>query len=124
MLNFSSKFEKVDSQEIEGLKLNYLFYDMRDDKGNFFPESAVTILDKLQSIFPKSKDMSFMLENEENYQQYFLTKEMKEIYVKKDNDYQRRILDKRKEVIIKSEKEFVEKLGIHYAYSNSDGNSD
>jgi hypothetical protein len=114
MLNYNNNFKKIDSQEIEGLKLNYLFYDVKDDKGNFYPESAVTVLGTLQSIFPKSKDMSFMLEKEDNYNNYFITEEMKAIFLKKDNDYQRKILDKRKELIIDIEAEFVKKLGIDY----------
>ncbi len=114
MLNYANNFQKVNSKEIEGLKLNYLFYDMKDEKGNFYPESAVAILDKLQAVFPKSKDMSFMLEREENYEHYFITKEMKYIYNDKGADFQRTILDKRKESIINAEKKFVEKFGIKY----------
>ncbi|MDD4976483.1 MAG: DUF262 domain-containing protein [Bacteriovorax sp.] len=115
MLNYANNFQKVNSQEIEGLKLSYLFYDMKDDKGDFYPESAVAILDKLQSVFPKSKDMSFMLESEKNYEQYFITSEMNDIYKNKYTAFQRNILDKRKNIIINAEKEFVENLGINYS---------
>ena len=115
MLNHFNHFKKVDSQEIEGLKLNYLFYDIKDKKGNFYPESAVTILDTLQSIFPKSKDMSFMLENKEDYTGYFLTENMRKIFLKKDKGYQREILKIRKKIIINFEKEFIEKLGLRLA---------
>ena len=114
MLNYSNNFEKVDAQEAEGLKLNYLFYDIRDDKGNFYPESAVIILDTLQPKFPKSKDMSFILEKSEDYQNYFITEEMKEIFIKHDGNYQNEILEKRKCLISNAEKLFVNKLGITY----------
>ena len=114
MLNYSNNFEKVDAQEAEGLKLNYLFYDIRDDKGNFYPESAVIILDTLQPKFPKSKDMSFILEKSEDYQNYFITEEMKEIFIKHDGNYQKEILEKRKCLISNAEKLFVNKLGITY----------
>ncbi|MFZ2724632.1 MAG: DUF262 domain-containing protein [Methylococcaceae bacterium] len=115
MLSYANKFKKVDAETIEGLKLNYLFYDIKDDKGNFFPESAIVFLDEMQSIFPKSKDMSFMLENyKDDYQRYFLTQEMQTIFSKKDKDYKRIILEKRKELIIEAEKQFVENLGIVY----------
>lgn len=114
MLNYANNFKRIDSQEIEGLKLNYLFYDMKDDKGNFYPEGAITILDTLQSIFHKSKDMSFMLEGKEDYLHYFVTEEMKEIFINNDKNYQRLILDKRKTMIIDAEKLFVEKLDISY----------
>ena len=94
--------------------MNYLFYDIRDEKGNFYPESAVIILDALQPIFPKSKDMSFILENLEDYQNYFITEEMKEIFIEKGENYQQEILEKRKDLIINTEKEFVKKLNITY----------
>jgi hypothetical protein len=114
MLNFSNNFEKVDAQEAEGLKLNYLFYDIRDEKGNFYPESAVIILDGLQAKFPKSKDMSFILEKSEDYQNYFITEEMKEIFIKNDGNYQKEILEKRKCLISNAEETFVKKFGIIY----------
>jgi uncharacterized protein with ParB-like and HNH nuclease domain len=115
MLSYANDFKKVDADIIEGLKLNYLFYDIKDDKGNFYPESAIVFLDEMQSIFPKSKDMSFMLENyKDDYHRYFLTQEMQTIFLKKDEDYKRIILEKRKELIIEAEKTFVERLGIVY----------
>ena len=111
MLNYSNHFQKADSNNIEGLNLNYLFYDVKDDKDNFYPESAIAVIDTLQAKFPKSRDMSFMLEEyKEEYKSYFLTKEMSEITDKKA------ILNLRKELIIKAEKEFVEKLGLKYYF--------
>jgi uncharacterized protein with ParB-like and HNH nuclease domain len=114
MLNYSNSFKKVNADDIEGLKLNYLFNDVRDDKGNFYPESAVAILDKLQPIFPKSKDMSFILVARDDYSNYFITDEIKNTFINKSNDYKRKILDKRKELIIDAEKSFVKGLGINY----------
>ena len=116
MLNYTNDFKKVDVKDIEGLNLNYLFYDVRDDKGNFPPESAVAILDTLQAKFPKSRDMSFMLENykEEYDHDYFLTNEMSQIFQKKEVNYKLTILEKRKELIIDSERKFVESLDMRY----------
>jgi len=114
MLNYFNNFAKINSVEINGLKLNYLFSDMKDDKGNFYPESAVTILEGLQPKFPKSKDMSFMLENDKNYIKYFITEEMKKFFIEKNKNYQKEILDIRKDIIINAEKKFVEKLGLNY----------
>ena len=114
MLNYSNNFKKVNADDIEGLKLNYLFNDARDDKGNFYPESVVAILDKLQPIFPKSKDMSFTLLARDDYSSYFITDEVKNIFINKYSHYKRKILDKRKELIIDAEKSFVEKFNITY----------
>ena len=121
MLNYSNDFKKVNADDIEGLKLSYLFYDVRDDKGNFYPESAVAILDKLQPIFPKSKDMSFILVARDDYSNYFITDEIKNIFINKSNDYKRKILDKRKEFIIDAEKSFVNELGINYTDTTANG---
>lgn len=109
MLNYSNDFKIVDAKEVEGLDLNYLFYDIKDDKGNFYPESVIAVIDTLQAKFPKSRDMSFMLKKyKEEYKMYFLTKEMTEIKDKLD------VLAKRKELITNEEKAFVEKLGLNY----------
>ncbi len=116
MLNYFNHFEKVDSQEIDGFKLDYLFYDIKDEKGNFPPESAVTVLDTLQLTFPKSKDMSFMLENEkEDYTRYFITEEMRKVFFEKKGGYQKNILAIRKGIIINAETGFIEKLGLRLA---------
>ncbi len=110
MLNYANKFQKIDAQYVEGLNLNYLFYDIKDDKGNFYPESAIAIMDLLVDKFPKSRDMSFMLKKyKEEYNKYFLTKEMTEIKDKLD------VLAKRKEFIINEEEAFVKnKLRLNY----------
>lgn len=115
MLNYTNKFEKINQADINGFKLNYLFYDAKDDNNNFYPEGAVAILDEMQNKFPKSKDMSFMLDNlDENYENYFITSNMKDTFRSKSANYQNEILKKRKDLIIDAEKIFVEKLGIKY----------
>jgi hypothetical protein len=109
MLNYTNYFQKADSKNIEGLNLNYLFYDVKDDKDNFYPESAIAVIDTLQAKFPKSRDMSFMLEDyKDEYINYFLTKEMS------TNKDKQTILNMRKVLISKAEKDFVEKLGLKY----------
>lgn len=123
MLNYSNDFKKVNANDIEGLKLNYLFYDVRDDKGNFYPESAVAILDKLQPVFPKSKDMSFILVARDDYSNYFITDGIKNTFINKSNDYKRKILDKRKGLIMDAEKSFVNRLGINYTDTIINGTS-
>lgn len=110
MLNYFNNFKTVNPEKINGFKFNYLFSDIKDDKGNFYPESVVTILDGLQ--FSKSKDMSFMLEDSEDYTKYFLTKEMKDIFLKKEGNYKEEILKIRKGIIIDNENQFIEKLGL------------
>lgn len=116
MLNYANDFQKVDAFEVERLNLNYLFYDVKDEKGNFPPESAVPIMEMIQSKFPKTKDMSFLLkEYNEGYEKYFLSKEMYFIFnsLEKD-DTKNQILYIRKHLIKEVERAFVKKLGLNY----------
>ena len=120
MLNYANNFEKVSFENVEGFNLNYLFYDERDEKGDFPPESAVVVLDTQQAKFPKSRDMSFMLENykSEYAYHYFLTEEMRQIFIKKEANYKSKILELRKLLIIEAESVFVESLKMRYIIDN------
>ena len=113
MLNYANDFQKVDAFEVERLNLNYLFYDVKDEKGNFPPESAVPIMEMMQAKFPKTKDMSFMLqEYETEYTKYFLNQKMASGLL--DNENKSNILIQRKNLITRTERLFVEKLGLTY----------
>lgn len=113
MLNYANDFQKVDAFEVERLNLNYLFYDVKDEKGNFPPESAVPIMEMMQAKFPKTKDMSFMLqEYKTEYTKYFLNQKMASSLL--DNENKSNILIQRKNLITRTERLFVEKLGLTY----------
>ncbi len=117
LLNYSNHFQSVDAQEVENLNLNYLFYDVKDEKGNFLPESAIPIINTLNAKFPKSKDMSFLLEKyTDEYRNYFLTPEMSKIYSNRYNGFHSKILEQRKQLIIEAERVFVESFDVRYLY--------
>ncbi len=98
--------------------MNYLFVDIKDEKGNLLPEGVLPTINLLTEQFPKSKDMSFMLEKEKynsKYENYFLTSQMSEIFnIYSEDTLKRKILDIRKSLIVKKEKAFVEALGLKY----------
>lgn len=117
LLNHSNSFKKVNSTEVEGVNINYLFVDIKDEKGNLLPESVLPIINLLKGSFPKSRDTSFMLKDyNSNYEKYFLTSQMSEIFNNSSDDTsKKKILDIRKDLIIKEEKIFVEKsLNLTY----------
>jgi len=59
-----------------------------------------------------TKDLSHWLNEAENYEAFFISRRMKEVYQKsKDEEY---ILNLRRDNIIKAESSFVESLGIQY----------
>lgn len=113
MLNYSQDFKKVDSNTVEGFKLHYLFYDKKDSKGHFLPESAIPILIESEKLIDKkSKDMSSILNSEQSYDNYFITDEIKEKYFKKEENYKDTTLVLRKVLIVQSENTFIKKLGL------------
>lgn len=117
LLNYSNDFKKIETSKVEGLNMNYLFVDIKDEKGNLLPEGVLPTINLLTEQFPKSKDMSFMLEEyNSKYENYFLTSKMREIFNTYSKDIsQRKILDIRKCLIVENEKAFVEALGLKYA---------
>ena len=118
LLNYSNQFKNLNSDEIEGLNLSYLFYNIRDNNGNLFPESVVPTINRIKgenfSKFKKEKDLSFFLEKvfySLEDKKYFLTEEMPELFEKKQYN---EILIKRKKLIIEEERKFVKDLGMNY----------
>lgn len=116
MLNHANKFEPIKADDVEGMELNHLFFDVKNEKKDYYPEGAVVTINKeLTSKFHKSRDLTFMLQDyKEDYIKYLITPEMSEIYHKKESNYQQTILEIRKNLITEKEKEFVKKLGIDY----------
>lgn len=115
LLNHSNEFNRVDYSQIEGLDVEFLFYDFRDERGNHFPEMVVPVVRKKIDDFPKERDASFLLRDytESFLDKYLLSPEMQQIYYQDPIDKQR-IKDLRSKLIFDAEKDFVSKLGLNY----------
>jgi hypothetical protein len=110
MLHHASQGQlPIQAAETNGLYLNFLFSDLKDAKGNFYPESAVAAVDTLASPFPKSSDASFMLDDVEQYEHLLLTPTMQA-----SREHREEVLRQRKLLIIQAESEFVQSFGIKY----------
>lgn len=102
----------LEAENITNVKTYKLFKDYNSS------ENTVFIIEKYNSTdnFPKTiKDLSFMLlmENRGKYYEYFINDSMREEY-EKENVNVEDILKIRKELIIDSERNFVESLGVEY----------
>lgn len=113
LLNNSNNFQSVTTDDVDGMNLLYLFYEIRNKDHDFASEGVLPNINWREPKFPKTKDMSFLLEDyyEELYDKFFLTKEMK-LLLQQGNKEE--ILNLRKKLIIVAEKSFVENLGLVY----------
>jgi len=113
LLNFSNNFNKIDTDEVEGLGIYYLFDGIK--KSENFIITIKYIKSNKNKYFDtkKYKELSFLLE-ENNYK-----KEFKRLFIFEEMTKQTKtnILKKRKESILITEKAFVENdLGLTYSY--------
>ena len=111
-LNYSTNFEKIDAQEVDGLILSNLFTTdaAKDEKGNYLPENVVPFLDNDKNRhYKKQKEVFNLLFDNPDKERFLINKEMDLILYD-----EREILNLRKEEIIKREKEFVESIGLSY----------
>ncbi|MCP4111813.1 MAG: DUF262 domain-containing protein [Desulfobacteraceae bacterium] len=105
LLNHSYQFKTIKPEDVEGLSLSYLFYDIKNQKGSYYPESVIPTLQRIKSI-----DMSFMLNNiDDNSERCFLTEEMKISFEKGQKE---KVLSLRKNLIMNAEKSFFETMGL------------
>lgn len=112
MLNYNNDFKSIDSNLDNEFILSFLFYDKRNEKGDYYPSSIVPILRNNSSFRSKLTDSSYLLESwNEDLSKYFIDKNMIELYHLKNID---EIISYRKMIIKVKEKEFVEKLGLVY----------
>lgn len=113
LINYSNNFESVLSQEVDSFKLSNLFSNYRNDNDDFPSENAIPLINWREPVFPKTRDMSFLLEDhyEGWYGKFFLTEEMR-LLLEQDNKEE--ILNLRKRLIMLAEKSFVENLGLVY----------
>lgn len=113
LLNYSNNFKPVHAEEVEGINLSYLFHDIKDEKGNYYPESVVPFIDtETTRLYRKKKDVSSLLENSiDGNRIYLITNEMVSSYA---NGNKEEVLRLRKEEINSKEKNFVNNLGLIY----------
>lgn len=120
LLNHSNSFERVFSNNIDSLKVTYLFSG-NNSHANSFP--LLQYIDKSKNTllagFEKRKDMSFVF-NHKDFplfsNLYFLTNEMVEIFNGNfvNNEKEEKILELRLRLIVSAERQFVEKFRITY----------
>lgn len=113
LLNYSNDFRPVCVEDVDGINISYLFYDIKDGKGNFFPESVVPFIDQESTRqYRKVKDVSILLKDftDEN-SKYLIRYSMVLPFITNDKET---VLRMRKERIIQEEKSFVQELGLSY----------
>lgn len=118
LLDYAYTRQKLDSSQVQGLNMNYLFHDLLDDAGNHYPESVIPTIDFVNSASglptEKMKDISLLLEKyRPEYERFFLTPQMAEDY-KKNPENKLAIIQTRKTLIMQAEKAFTENLGLVY----------
>jgi uncharacterized protein with ParB-like and HNH nuclease domain len=122
MINYINNFKEFKIEEINSFSQEKLFKEYDS------PENVITKFQKINLIYSYNKegqllfndiiktnkrqpDLSKMLESLQDFENYFITNEMKDLYFDKKNNIDN-ILILRKELIIESEKEFVKNLEI------------
>lgn len=121
MLNHSNTFKKFDLDEKysfsqkklfknidrpENIITKYRDFDLRSD----YNKQNKLRFENFANRRRKPADLSKMLECDENFENYFITNEMKDMYINQNNID--KILSNRKLLILEAEKTFVEKLEI------------
>ena len=112
LLNYSNDFLAIDFEDVDGINLPYLFYDIRNEKGDLPPAAIVPTLIRHNGGNVKTTDMSALLcETNVSYTQYFITEQMTAMY---SNDFKNDIIAFRKQLIMMAERDFVLELGLVY----------
>lgn len=115
MLNYANNFKKVDYNNVFGMNVSYLFYNYKNEDGNYFPETVVPFLAVQQEKLRKTKDMSYLITDyTDDYKKFFITKEMQGLY--KDRHGIKEVIQLRKNLIIENEKQFIKKWQNHLQY--------
>ena len=115
LLNYSNNFNPINSEDIETLKLTYLYKGVKKHS-NLVPLIIYTKTSNndLPFEFRKSKEMSYLLEiqNIGFREKYFLNEKLIELH--KDREFES-VLNERLNLIEIKEKEFVQNLGLLYS---------
>ena len=105
--------ELFERNSLDGMYLSYLFKDVKSEGNAFFPESVVPRLkaqNKKFSKFIEPDDLRY-----DDLASIFLTEGMLQVLGADSSEREKRkVLEDRKNMIIKAEKEFVHSLGIEY----------
>ncbi|MGN8072823.1 GmrSD restriction endonuclease domain-containing protein [Mucilaginibacter sp. 22184] len=126
LLNYANGFSAINFETTDSVELLYLFYNVRNEKGDLFPASVIPILEKNQVYYSKSTDLSGLLEFwTDDLSKYFLTEEMANLYLLKDDkrDLKLEIIEERRKLIIEAERNFAMELGLSYDSSQSPSNA-
>ncbi|SDE91105.1 Protein of unknown function DUF262 [Mucilaginibacter pineti] len=112
LLNYSNGFRRINFQDVDEVSLSFLFYDIRNNKGDYYPASIVPTLRNHDLIWLKSSDVSYLLDDwRPDLERYFINEEMIDLYQRLKRD---EIIDLRKQLIMNEERKFVETLGLVY----------
>lgn len=116
LLNYYNEFQ-VNNEKFNDLSISYLFSDVKNEKRTFYPASVIPIANQNSKKIPK-----FIKLNEFEYfegkDKIFISDEMISTFQSDSSDEsKKKILEMRKALIQKAEKEFVESLGIEYENS-------
>ena len=112
MLN-RQKHKDLNFENLEGMYLSYLFSDVKSEGNAFFPESVVPRLKRHNVKFSKFIELSDL--NDSELDEMFLTRDMlKSLAPDSSEEQKMKVLEERKNMIISSERKFVEALGIDY----------
>jgi hypothetical protein len=114
LLNFSNGFQSIDSEEVDELKINYLFKERSTPEGVVPLISYIAEQSYKNTIQTKHKDLSFFFESDrfnDFADKFFLDEIMISLFMVNDLDAALRI---RKALIKRSEADFVESLGLQY----------
>lgn len=116
LLNYSNNFKKVNSHDIELLKISFL------QRGNTTHNSVIPIIEYTRSSdnslpfeFSKPQDMTYLFQESsfsDFAERYFLNEKMVELYSENNIDG---VLEERMSLMMSAEKTFVERLGILYS---------
>ncbi len=114
LLNNSNNFNIVKSEDVEGLKLTYLYKGLKKHS-NLIPLIIYTKTTNkdLPFEYKKSKQMSYLLEIDNlNFgENYFLNEKLSELHRAKEFES---VLKERLKLIETKEREFVQDLGLKY----------
>lgn len=112
LMNYENEFISTSYQDVYSVDLQYLFYNIRNEKGDLPPASVIPLLTTASKRYSKLIDMSVLLNNwAPNHERIFITNEMVKLYREhKKNE----VIELRRQLIMSKEREFVEYLGLVY----------
>lgn len=111
MLQYQVRTEKLNNNFVKGYKTYKLFSNLKGDI--YTTENTILVInDGTYPHLKSPKDLSDWLIADEDYNQFFITIDMKNAF--KNGASKETVLNMRKKLIIAAEKTFVRNLGIEY----------